>query len=91
MVRLLALKVSDALIELVNLVLGALADGALSFSIVCAFPRELFGSEVGYAAWVRSCTALLAGLAVRLLVAVPDGRPRLRSSRVGRGRHAEMG
>jgi hypothetical protein len=53
MVRLLALQLLNALVQAVNLRLGALANGALGLAVVCALPGELLGSEVCDA--TRSC------------------------------------
>lgn len=71
MVRLLALEVAYALVEAVDLVLGALSNRALGLAVVCALPRELLGGEVGDAARIGAGAALLAGLAIVLRVAVP--------------------
>jgi hypothetical protein len=73
-VRLLALEVSYALIEPVDLVLGALADRALGLAVVCALPGKLLGREVGDAAPMGHLLALLVRLVILRLLAVPDGR-----------------
>lgn len=46
MVRLLALEVADALVQTVNLRLGALSYRALRLAVVCALSSELLGGEV---------------------------------------------
>lgn len=69
MVGLLALQLADALIQPVDLFLGALADGALGLAIVCAFAGELLGREVGDAARVGLAASLLtAGLLLVLVL-----------------------
>jgi hypothetical protein len=87
-VRLLVLEVADALIQAVDLVLGALANGTLGLAVVCALPRELLGGEVGDAAGVGPRPALLIGLPIFGLLAVSQGRARC--ARVSRGRHADQ-
>ena len=64
-VWLLTLQVSDALVQAIDLVLGALANGALSFAVVCALAGELLGCEIGDATRRRASLALFVGLAVR--------------------------
>ena len=59
MVRLLALEVPYALIQAVNLRLGALSYGALGFAVVCALPGKLLGCEVGDATRRRGARAAL--------------------------------
>lgn len=70
MVRLLALQLLDALVQAVNLRLGALANGALGLAVVCALPGELLGSEVCDA--TRSCAraALLCIWLARVLAVI---------------------
>lgn len=45
---LLALQLLDALLQVLNRILCALPDGALSLSVVCALLGQLLGREVGY-------------------------------------------
>jgi hypothetical protein len=89
MVRLLVLEVADALIQAVNLVLCALANGALGLAVVCALPGQLFGGEVGDAARVGARPALLVGQAIFGLLTVSDGRGGCVG--LGWGRHADYG
>lgn len=89
MVRLLALQVSYPLIEPVDLVLGALSYRALGLAVVCAFPSQLLGSEVGDTARVGARPALLIRMVIFRLFAVSDGRRWC--SRIARGRHADYG
>ena len=60
-VRLLALELADAAVQGVDLVLGALADGALGLAVVCALTGELLGREVGDAARRRAGASFLRG------------------------------
>lgn len=88
MVRLLALQLLDPLIQPVNLRLCALADGALSFAIVCAFPRKLLGCEVCDATGGGTgATLLRGGLARILTVILLQGRCRRIGFAWGKGRH----
>jgi hypothetical protein len=89
MVWLLVLEVADALIQAVNLVLCALANGALGLAVVCALPGQLFGGEVGDAARIGARPALLVGQAILGLLTVSDGRGGC--IRLGWGRHADYG
>lgn len=68
MVWLLALEVADALVEPVDLVLGALADGALGLAVVGALPGQLVGREVRDAARVGRRAPLLGRLPVGIAV-----------------------
>lgn len=61
MVGLLALEVVDAAVQGIDLVLGALADGALGLAVVRALAGELLGREVGHASRRRAGAALLRG------------------------------
>lgn len=89
MVRLLALEVPDALIQTVDLVLGALSNRALGLAVVRALPGELLGGEVCDATRVWAGAALLVGLTVIMLVAVP--RARVWCISIVRRRHADCG
>lgn len=64
MVRLLTLQVPDALIEAIDLVLGALSNGTLSFAVVCALAGKLFRREIGHATRIGASPALFVGLTI---------------------------
>ena len=84
-VRLLALQVTYALVQAINLVLCALSDCALGLAVVCALAGELFGGEVGDTARIGACPALFARLAIGGSI-VPRGP--FGSICLARGRHA---
>jgi hypothetical protein len=87
-VRLLVLEVADALIQAVDLVLGALANGTLGLAVVCALPGKL-GPVLRF---LLGCPSSGCSLSLRAEPGVPvsagdamriNGRRRVRLSNAG--------
>jgi hypothetical protein len=76
MVRLLALELSNALVQAVDLRLGALSYGALGLAVVCALPSELLRGEVCNATRGGGRAAFLRGRLTRIGLAVVLSRNR---------------
>jgi hypothetical protein len=76
MVRLLALEIPYALVQAVDLRLGALSYGALGLAVVCALPGKLLGGEVCDATRGGGRAALLRGWLARIGLAVVFSRGR---------------
>lgn len=76
MVGLLALELSYALVQAIDLRLGALSDRALGLAVICAFPSELLGGEVCNATRGGGRAALFRGSLTRIGLAVVLSRNR---------------
>lgn len=75
-IGLLALEIADALVQAVDLRLGALSDGALGLAVVCALSSELLGGEVCDATRGGGRAALFRGRLARIGLTVVLSRKR---------------
>ena len=86
MVRLLALELPYALVQAVNLRLGAFPYRALGFAVVCTLPCELLGSKVCDATRGCGSAALLRSWLARISLAIVFFRNRRRGIGFARGK-----